>query len=274
MLAADKQLLDAQLRNELQQLRKTELDNVVQRFQNALVPATLIAGFSYTAIVELESLTGTAARQSYVAEPVFYIFTATALALALLVTVLASMGVIFGQRLMVQANADQGSRHKELVDELNNKVLVVLVALAFSMVCVVIASVAVIWVKVPYSDGEFHTTSWIATIIVSIIFIAATLLSAHMFFRLFSCSAASSNLSLRASKARFGQGGSSSGSAPVTGQRIDEFFVTEDVRQEALRAQAAATAAGHPKSKDPSERSALLTKGENESCFGRDAKRS
>ena len=36
MLAADKQLLDAQLRNELQQLRKTELDNVVQRFQNAL----------------------------------------------------------------------------------------------------------------------------------------------------------------------------------------------------------------------------------------------
>ena len=50
MLAADKQLLDAHLRNELQQLRRLELTNVVNRFQNALTPATLIAGFSFTSI--------------------------------------------------------------------------------------------------------------------------------------------------------------------------------------------------------------------------------
>ena len=54
MLAADKLLLDAQLRNELQNLRRLEINNVVNRFQSALAPATLIAGFSFTSIIELE----------------------------------------------------------------------------------------------------------------------------------------------------------------------------------------------------------------------------
>ena len=73
MLAADKQLLDAHLRNELQQLRRLEITNVVNRYQSALTPATLIAGFS---MVGMSALDFTSDFQldpaSKYAEPVFY----------------------------------------------------------------------------------------------------------------------------------------------------------------------------------------------------------
>jgi hypothetical protein len=142
MLAADKQLLDAHLRNELQQLRRLEITNVVNRFQNALTPATLIAGFSFTSIVELEftesHLSGRENLASLRAEPIFYICAAAALSLALYVTAVASMGIVFGQRLTIQATALQGSEHDQTVRELNNKFFWVLIALGSSMLAVVI----------------------------------------------------------------------------------------------------------------------------------------
>ena len=93
MLAADKQLLDAHLRNELQQLRRLEITNVVNRFQNALTPATLIAGFSFTGIVELEFADGHEGRSylAKLAEPVFYMSASAALSLALYVTAVSLM---------------------------------------------------------------------------------------------------------------------------------------------------------------------------------------
>ena len=157
MLAADKQLLDAQLRDELQQLRRMEINNVVNRFQNVLTPSTLIAGFTFTAMTELEfippksvdlgeGVTQVVQEKAWLlpenrsAEPMFYISATIALALALYVTAVASTGIIFGQRLQVQATAEQGSRHAELVAELNSKFLSCLIALAVSMVCVVLGA--------------------------------------------------------------------------------------------------------------------------------------
>ena len=142
MLAADKQLLDAHLRNELQQLRRLEITNVVNRFQNALTPATLIAGFSFTSIVELEFTTTHLERSSQAlhAEPVFYICSSAALSLALYVTAVSSMGIVFGQRLTIQATASQGSEHDLTVRELNNKFFWVLIALGGSMLAVVVGA--------------------------------------------------------------------------------------------------------------------------------------
>lgn len=137
MLAADKQLLDAQLRNELQQLRRLEITNVVNRFQNALTPATLIAGFTFTSIIELEltdmhDLT----QQARTAERGFYLLATTALGLALYVTAISSMAIVFGQRLTIQATSAQGSNHDGTVRELNTKFAFVLVALGLSLVLV------------------------------------------------------------------------------------------------------------------------------------------
>ena len=172
MLAADKQLLDARLRDELQQLRVAELGNVVLRFQNILTPSTLIAGFSFTAIVELDFLpTGTEHEMPHRAEPIFYIAAASALSLSLFVTTIASTGIIFGQRLQVQSTAEQGSRHNQLVEELDSKFIQCLAALCTAMICVVVSAIAVVWVKQSYNDGEWHGTSITASIIVGVLFL-------------------------------------------------------------------------------------------------------
>ena len=139
MLAADKQLLDAQLRDELQELRVLEITNVVQRFQNALTPATLIAGFCFGSIVELDfSDHHKLSPGISVAEPLFYISAASALSLALYVTAVSSLGIVFGQRLTIQATATQGFEHEATVRELNCKFLSVLIALGVAITFVVI----------------------------------------------------------------------------------------------------------------------------------------
>ena len=143
MLAADRQLLDAHLRNELQQLRRLEITNVVNRFQNALTPATLIAGFSFASMAEMDFTEGHPLHEHTVAEPLFYICCTTSLALTLYVVAVSSMGIVFGQRLTVQATAAQGQSHEKIVQELNGKFLFSLVALGFSMLMVAIAGVAV-----------------------------------------------------------------------------------------------------------------------------------
>lgn len=144
MLAADKQVLDAYLRDELQQLRRIELENVIVRFNSALTPSTLIAGFCFTAIVEMEILdpdeTAKIHAEQRSGERIFYISTSIALALSLFVTAVSSAGIVFGQRLAVQATAEQGFQHDRLIAELNSKFIQSCFALGLSMFCVVLCT--------------------------------------------------------------------------------------------------------------------------------------
>ena len=151
MLSADKQLLDATLRNELQQLRRMEINNVVNRFQNALTPSTLISGFTVSAMAKMMILPPKDDHTDDLSwlpmgnrniQPLFYLSAITALALALYVVAVASMGIIFGQRLQVQANEQQGQQHTHHVREMNNKFVSCLIALGVSMICVVLGALA------------------------------------------------------------------------------------------------------------------------------------
>lgn len=146
MLAADKQLLDAHLRDQLQQLRRIELDNIINRFECTLTPSTLIAGFCFTAIVELDIVDylepTKVVNEQRDAEKIFYCTATAALALSLYVTAVATMGIIFGQRLVVQATAEQGVTHDRLLKELNMRFIQCTVALGISMICVVIGATA------------------------------------------------------------------------------------------------------------------------------------
>lgn len=212
MLAADKLLLDAQLRNDLQNLRQLEITNVVQRFQSALTPATLIAGFSFTSIIELDFTSGVQGLDELNrgAEPIFYVCASAALSLALYVTAVASTGIVFGQRLTIQATATQGSEHDALVRELNQKFVLTLIALGGSMICVVVASVAVIWVKDPIKGKHVSITS---TCICAALFLFTVFSMCQMFARLHTWQPANSRLALRA-----GRGKSFAGA-------VDEFYV-------------------------------------------------
>jgi len=250
MLAADKQLLDAHLRNELQQLRRIEITNVVNRFQNALTPATLIAGFSFTSIVELEftesHLSGRENLASLRAEPIFYICAAASLSLALYVTAVSSMGIVFGQRLTIQATSVQGAEHDQTVRELNNKFFWVLIALGSSMIAVVIAATAVIWVKDP-SEVLGSNVGWVSIVstVVGSVLAGLTVVSmVQMFSRLHTQTPEAANLYLRAGK----------GKAVA---EVPEFFVAGDVPSSSSSSMPPASRRPAP-APAPDERSNLL----------------
>jgi len=250
MLAADKQLLDARLRNELQQLRRLELTNVVNRFQNALTPATLIAGFSFTGIVELEFTdehkTNEAAKS---AEPLFYISAALSLSLALYVTAVSSMGIVFGQRLTVQATAEQGYEHDATVRELNSKFLSVLIALGASMFFIIVAAIAVILVKDP-TALDSGMVSIIAGVFSGILFLLTLYAMCQMFSRLHTPSPQTSKLSLRTGKGK-------------SYADVSEFYVGNDPPPAGFRKRPQPSDLGTAK---PDERSNLLP------CLERDGK--
>ena len=215
MLAADRVLLDAHLRNELQQLRRLEITNVVNRYQSALTPATLIAGFS---MVGMSALDFTSDFQldpaSKYAEPVFYLCAAGALASALYVTAVSTIGIVFGQRLTIQATAEQGYDHDKTVSELNQKFLFSLIALGVSMVLTNVAALAVIFVKDPttralaltaqhqaagLSEGVFgnYLTPVVSTALGGFFGLCTLFSIAQMYFRLDTPTPASSDLKLR-----------------------------------------------------------------------------
>lgn len=206
MLAADKQLMDAQLRNDMQQLRMLEITNIVNRFQSALTPATLIAGFCFSSIVEIDIIrSDEVGSAALFFEPVFYVTASIGLALALYVVFISSMGIIFGQRLTVQASAAQGLEHEATVKELNDKFMLVLIALGSSMVAVVVSAVAVVWVKDPSGEGRygtFDTSNCIAistSVITALVIVLTAATMMQMSCRLHTTNPADARIMLRTS---------------------------------------------------------------------------
>ena len=153
MLAADRIALDAHMRNEMQHLRVMEVNNIVNRFQAALTPATLMAGFSMVGIsaFETEDPDNVVGHPAHEAEPVFYLCATLSLASCLYVTTIATVGIVFGQRLTIQATAEQGRDHDKTVKELTVKFRSTLVALGCSIFFTVIAGIAAVWIKDPSS---------------------------------------------------------------------------------------------------------------------------
>lgn len=157
MLVAEKQLLDANLRNDLQQLRRLELKMLVNRFSTAVPAATMIGGFTFTGVVEIDLL-----EPSYVDHDsftrllagLFHVFGALALSASIYALTVCSLAIVLGQRLAVQATVGQTKKHEQNVKELSFKFNTVLFSIAVSLSGVVGASLCAIWARF---GGEFHT---------------------------------------------------------------------------------------------------------------------
>jgi len=157
MLVAEKQLLDANLRNDFQLLRRLELKMLVSRYQTAIPAATLIVGFTFTSVVELEFLEyhhPTMAQQ--ICERMFYVFSSVALCGSMYAMAVSSIAIMLGQRLAVQATANLTAKHEANVKELATKFIGVLVALLVSLIGVVGATICAIWVK---AEGHISVLS-------------------------------------------------------------------------------------------------------------------
>lgn len=140
MLVAEKQLLDAHLRNDLQVLRRMELKMLVNRFATAVPAATMIGGFTFTGVVELDLIDAEYVDKNQYTRTftgVFHIFAALALSTAVYALVVSSISIVLGQRLAIQATAHQTVRHANNTQELARKFRTVMFALGLSLTGVV-----------------------------------------------------------------------------------------------------------------------------------------
>ena len=99
MLAADKDRLIASAKQTALQLRHKELDYYVERYSNLATQASIIAGFAFDGLVELEIPDNGHAQW---VESVFYSAGSCAMAFALYTLCVASFAIVYGHRLALQ----------------------------------------------------------------------------------------------------------------------------------------------------------------------------
>ena len=172
MLAADKQMLDAELQQQLQEMRTLEINNLLTRFTNAIAAATLIGGFSFSGIVDLGDVDHSAALEVRICTALFYILACIALALSLFVMAVSSMSLVLGNGLMISANVNQASHHDENVAEFRKRFMQVLLALCGAALAISAASIFVVWVR----------QSVEAAIVASSVFVIAVPLTAYVLY--------------------------------------------------------------------------------------------
>ena len=156
MLSADKDLLLAKLNQDLLGLHLLELNTVLNRFQNAIGASSLLGGFAFAGIVELQLIDGENQTQ-LLAESVFYLSASLTLALAMFVMSVSTYASILGYRLSIQSTDQQSITRATSM--LLGYYKWVLLAGVLALFTIIIASMAVVFFKAE------KTVRWPATII-------------------------------------------------------------------------------------------------------------
>jgi len=144
MLQADKQVLLAGVKRNALELRQRELEFHVERYTNLATQASVIAGFSFESLVELEVPEGT----HPVLSSFYFIFGSSAMALALYVLCVASFACVFGHRLALQG--PHGSLEKAVHILIAHRVHIFATA-GISLAFLVCAAVLMAWIKMGYA---------------------------------------------------------------------------------------------------------------------------
>ena len=173
MLSADKDLLLAKLNQDLLGLHLLELNTVLNRFQNAIGASSLLGGFAFAGIVELQLIDGENQTQ-LLAESVFYLSASLTLALAMFVMSVSTYASILGYRLSIQSTDQQSITRATSM--LLGYYKWVLFAGVLALFTIIIAAMAVVFFKAE------KTVRWPATMIflVSIPAIGGTLFGLHV----------------------------------------------------------------------------------------------
>jgi len=146
MLQADKQVLLAGVKRSALELRQKELDFNVERYTNLATQASVIAGFSFESLVELEVPEGT----HWALAGMYFIFGSMAMALALYCLVVASFACVFGHRLALQG--PHGSLEIAVSILIAHRQHIFSVG-GLSLVCLVMAAVLMSWIKMGAAAG-------------------------------------------------------------------------------------------------------------------------
>lgn len=146
MLQADKQVLLAGVKRNALELRQKELDFNVERFTNLATQASVIAGFSFESLVELEVPEDT----HWLLSSTYFVFGSAAMAMSLYCLVVSSFACVFGHRLALQG--PHGSLEKAVTIMVSHRLHIFAVAGA-SLLCLVLAAVLMAWIKMGPAAG-------------------------------------------------------------------------------------------------------------------------
>ena len=165
MLAADKNQLVAGVRKRALEIREKELRFFVERYPNRATQASVVAGFAFAGLVELEvpeecdsvpqffqGANNTMDPESIfvwtggvcAATSFYYVFDAMAMAFALYTVCVASFCVVYGHRLALQG--PQGSVQRSVAVMVKQR-RGLYTAFGASMLSLVLAGVMMAWVK-------------------------------------------------------------------------------------------------------------------------------
>ena len=140
MLQADKQVLLAGVKRNALELRQRELEFHVERYTNLATQASVVAGFSFESLVELEVPEDT----PWLLSSCYFVLGSSAMALALYVLCIASFACVFGHRLALQG--PHGSLERAVHILIQHRYHIFATA-GLSLGCLVGAAVLMAWIK-------------------------------------------------------------------------------------------------------------------------------
>lgn len=144
MLAADKDRLIAQTKQTALQLRHKELEYYVERYSNLATQASIIAGFSFDGLVELDVDSCKDCHHAKWVESLFYASGSCAMAFALYTLCVASFATVYGHRLALQGPTGSVERAVAVMMKSRNSIFV---SFAMAMLSLMVAASAMAWVK-------------------------------------------------------------------------------------------------------------------------------
>jgi len=155
MLAASKDTLVAGLKQNALMLRHKELEYYVERYSNITTQASILAGFAFDSLVELEIPDNVYESRAGIVT-VYYIAASCTMALSLYTVCVSSFATVYGHRLALQGPTGSVDRAVAVMMKQRNGIFV---TFGIAMVCLVVAAIAMAWLKMDFAhcNGEGGT---------------------------------------------------------------------------------------------------------------------
>jgi len=148
MLAADKDRLVAALKKEALTLRQKELEYYVERYSNITTQASIIAGFSFDALVELditeEMADDLVKHHLEWIQVVYYTAGSMAMAFSMYTVCVSSFATVYGHRLALQGPSGSVERSVAVLMKQRNQIFA---TFGISLLCLVTSAIAMAWIK-------------------------------------------------------------------------------------------------------------------------------
>jgi len=155
MLAADKDRLIAGLKQHALELRHKELDYYVERYSNLATQASILAGFAFDSLVELDitdemkEKTEPLKSNPWI-QDVYYVAGAMTMTFALYTVSIASFSTVWGHRLALQGPTGSVDKAVAVMMKFRNSVFI---SFALAMTCLILSATAMAWIKMGDAAG-------------------------------------------------------------------------------------------------------------------------